>query len=425
MKECKDAAIWKDNKLIRRPVACCLADDEKHGTLLLPNNIGLELGGVYQLEAADFRSEIAIASEADQEGKVEFHVSRPAVTTSRRSYLAPDEVNDRVFHNQPITVEEVANHYDGTTFWNYTGTVEEGLADNHRDQPFALSLSQSSEPNEDGYIKRDLRFDSGEITIDVATMYENIHADETCHEIDAAFVANLPAYMEALFREIYTLRKERGEAVAPAENDVGKSGVGRRARYMAGLNTPNKVMLLRRFKEFEDEIRQECRDVVTASLQQSMQVADGLTQALTEIDRRQAAMQTSDGSRTQEFIREARGDDQVSRICEQFRGLTLSWVEVMQIVKVVEQCAAGDPQRGVGVVLKPQSQQPVEPITPRPLVTLQSLDVGDRFAEDDDSLTRYVITMKHGGDVMARDEDTGEEQTFGNGQRVIKLPPKG
>lgn len=110
--------------------------------------------------------------------------------------LTADQVSDRCSGNNRPTVQEIADHFRDTIFWNWADGIKNGLSDQSRiDCEFPLSVTDR--PEVEG-IDRVLRFESGECCIAVATIHES-DSDETATKHDAHFVANLPVYMPVLF----------------------------------------------------------------------------------------------------------------------------------------------------------------------------------------------------------------------------------
>ena len=120
--------------------------------------------------------------------------------------LTANQVSDRCTDNNRPTVEEIAEHFRDTIFWNWALSVGEGLDDPQRievEYPLAV---YGADPNEDGEVDRRIWFVSGECSIPVATAHET-SSDETAHETDAHFSANLPVYIPVLFRRIAERQK--------------------------------------------------------------------------------------------------------------------------------------------------------------------------------------------------------------------------
>lgn len=119
--------------------------------------------------------------------------------------LTADKLTDLCCDGLRPTVEEIAEHFEGTIFWNWAESVAKGLDDDNRIQ-VELPLAVYESSNDEGYISRRLRFECGECSIDVGSVYEGPN-DETATETDAHFVANLPVYVPALFRKIRELQQ--------------------------------------------------------------------------------------------------------------------------------------------------------------------------------------------------------------------------
>lgn len=102
---------------------------------------------------------------------------------------------------------DIELHFEQTIFWNWDGTLSESLDEQSRiDCEWPLSVREMP-ADEDGCIERHLRFELGECSITVATVYEGT-SDETARPEDAEFIACLPIYLPVLFRSIRDLRAE-------------------------------------------------------------------------------------------------------------------------------------------------------------------------------------------------------------------------
>ncbi len=124
--------------------------------------------------------------------------------------ITSDELSDRCTENDRPSVEEIAEHFQDTIFWNWAETVGIGLDDSQRIEcEYPLTVS-SKEPDEDGCIDRHIRFDSGECSLTVATAHQ-WESDETATQVDAEFIANLPVYVPALFRRIRDSQAEANQ----------------------------------------------------------------------------------------------------------------------------------------------------------------------------------------------------------------------
>ncbi len=131
--------------------------------------------------------------------------------------ITADQLTDLCSDGKRPSVEQIAEHFRSTIFWNWAEPVAEGLDDESRIEcefPLTVGEAQLQTPDEpaDG-VERLLRFESGECVVSVATMYES-GSDETAREVDAHFVACLPVYLPVLFREIATLTRERDDLAA-------------------------------------------------------------------------------------------------------------------------------------------------------------------------------------------------------------------
>lgn len=82
--------------------------------------------------------------------------------------LTAQQVSDRCSDNERPAVEEIAEHFRDTIFWNWAESVADGLDDESHEG----------------------------------------RSDETAREIDAHFIASLPVYVPALFRAIQEFQAE-------------------------------------------------------------------------------------------------------------------------------------------------------------------------------------------------------------------------
>lgn len=111
------------------------------------------------------------------------------------------------------SVTEVRKAFERTIFWNY---MISWPGDDRKDEPYDLSVYEQPRPDADPLDpdRVDLRFECGECSITVATMYPikpGRDAESGVTREEVAFVASLPRVLPALFAEIDRLNAELGK----------------------------------------------------------------------------------------------------------------------------------------------------------------------------------------------------------------------
>lgn len=168
--------------------------------------------------------------------------------------LTAEQVSDRCTDNDRPTVAEIAEHFEDTIFWNYHGSIDAHLDDPSRIEcEYPLTVQESASDDEEvGYTERWLRFESGECTVQVATVYEGT-SDETAREEDAHFIANLPVYIPAMFRELTRLREHNAELLAACKEVQ---------RFIETLTVPQNVAEQKAIVDEWDLVHDRLRAVI-------------------------------------------------------------------------------------------------------------------------------------------------------------------